>query len=160
MAIFSPLRSRRYRNAHIEATKQMIAFRLRHTEFALPIDTVVKVIPLGNIYGDPQQQGVAVTIYHNKELLVVDVAQRIFQDCPSSLEQLNNQRFLLILQIDQEFVGLPIDSPPAIRKIPASAIKPLPHGYITQGNIKCVSSMIIQIAEESPLFLLDPQLLS
>jgi purine-binding chemotaxis protein CheW len=57
MAVFSPLTSRRSTTRKVEATQQLIVFRLSQERFALPIRAVQKVIPMGNIYGAPGEQG-------------------------------------------------------------------------------------------------------
>ncbi|NES81128.1 MAG: chemotaxis protein CheW [Moorea sp. SIO2B7] len=173
MTIFYPLRARRFAARQTETTQQMIAFLLRQEWFAVPIRYVQKVVPLGNVYGDPKGTGVSLTIYQGQELLVVDVGHRIFAEVqnlelPSEEDiltknnsNLNQQRFLLIIQgAFGESVGLPIDSPPSIRRVPESAFKPLPEGYVSQGNIQCVSSMIIEVNDEPPLFLLNPNQLT
>lgn len=161
MAIFSPLRSRRLANRKTEATKQLIAFRLRNEWFALPIESIEKVVPLGKVYGDPKQEGVGLTLYKDQELLVVDVGKRIFQDKSSTIEltkKTDRQRFLVVVRInDEELVGLPIDSSPSIKRIPESSFKELPAAYLKNGNIQCVSSMIVTVENEEPLFLLNHQ---
>ena len=175
MAIFSPLRSRRLAaRKKKKAEKQAIAFRLRNEWFAIPIEVVQKVVPLGNVYGDPRGTGVSLTIYQGKELLVVDVGHRIFVE-PRSVDSTSKgdnfgsdggirqpeERYLLIVEISTgELVGLPIDSPPSIRRIAESSFTPLPAAYVTQGNIQCVSSMIIEQKDSNPLFLLNPEQLA
>ena len=170
MAIFSPLRSRRFAARQTEATQQLIAFRLRQEWFALPVHAVQKVAQMGKVYGDPQGTGISLTKYQNKELLVVDVGHRIFAEAPNpdlasevvkNSSDLTQQRFLLIVQSDAgEVVGLPIDSQPAIRRVPGSAFTPLPEAYMVQGNIRCISSKMIQLTNQPPLFLLDPNRLA
>ncbi len=169
MAIFSPLRSRRFAQRTKQNSKQLIAFRLRQEWFALPIETVVKVVTMGPVYGDPKQTGISLTLYQNQELLVVDVAHRIFKEAPSSPENNPHQknqnqeepRYLLIVQSNgQELVGLPIDSPPMIRRVSTNAFVPLPESYLNLGNIQCVSSTIVETKDEKALFLLDPHKLN
>ncbi len=87
MAIFSPLRTRRLAARKAEVTQQLIVFRLQQEWFALPINAVQKVLPMPNVYGDPQATGVSLTIYQDKELLVVDVGRRIFREPPKSANQ-------------------------------------------------------------------------
>jgi len=161
MAIFSPLRSRRLANRKTEVTKQLIAFRLRNEWFALPIEAIEKVVTLGEVYGDPNQEGIGLTLYKGQDLLVVDVGKRIFKDKSSSIELIKKtetERFLVIVRInDEELVGLPIDSAPSIKRIPESSIKELPEGYRKNGNIQCVSSLIVEVENEAPLFLLNHQ---
>lgn len=159
MAIFSPLRSRRFAKRQSEVTLHLIAFTLRQEWFALPIASVVKVVPLGNVYGDPQHQGIAVTVYQGVELLVLDVGHRIFQDSPS-LDLATGAHYLLIVQnAATEMVGIPLESPPTLRRLPESAFKPLPDSYINYGNIKCVSELVVEESDQPALFLLNPELL-
>ena len=172
MAVFSPLTSRRASNRKAEATQQLIVFRLYNEGFALPIRAVQKVIPMGNIYGGSQGAGVGLTLYQDQELLVIDVEHRIFRSAPSSYSPkpaLPPQRqeeqpditlagFLLIVQSPQgKLVGLPIDSPPSLQRVPESAFTPLTSTYMAEGNIRCVSALILQNNDEPPLFLLNPE---
>lgn len=67
------------------------------------------------------------------------------------------QRYILIVQNSRgKIVGLPLDSPPSLQRVPESAFTPLTSDYITEGNIRCVSALIVQNDEEPPLFLLNP----
>lgn len=170
MAVFSPLTSRRSTARKAEATQQLIVFRLRNECFALPIRASLKVIPMGNIYGDPQITGVGLTLYQEQELLVIDVVQRIFRGSltqnslpteevyellpPSGMIE---GRYLLIVQSSsRKLVGLPLFEPPFLQRVPESAFAPLTLDYLSQGNIRCVSALIIQPNDKPPLFLLNP----
>ncbi|MEM8778046.1 MAG: chemotaxis protein CheW [Cyanobacteria bacterium P01_G01_bin.49] len=158
MAIYSPRLARRLRDKKTEKTQQFVCFLLAQEWFALPIDVIQKVVQLGKVYGDPQGKGISLTNYQGKELLVIDVARRIFglSAISSSCQDENKLRFLLIIQNKyNETVGLPIDSPPSIRHIPESAFLPLPEIYLTQGNIHCISSTMIEVSNQAPLFVLD-----
>jgi purine-binding chemotaxis protein CheW len=171
MAIFSPLTSRRSTRRIAEATQQLIVFRLLSEGFALPIRTVQKVIPMDNIYGAPQGAGVSLTLYQDQELLVIDVEHRIFRGAPRldsskgdfrlkaqlSLDDTTLARYLLIVQSSQgKLVGLPLQQPPSLQRVPESAFTPLTSDYICEGNIRCVSALIVQNNNEPPLFLLNP----
>lgn len=181
MAIFSTLRSQRLATVKTETTEQMITFCLRKEWFALPILAVQKVITLGKIYGDPQNTGVSITAYEEKEIVVVDVAKFIFQDFSSSdidtfstkteLERdvstfipsfldWEQQHYLVIININEnteELLGLPIKDQPVMRRVTKSNFKALPKAYLNQGNIKCVSKEIIELPEHPPIFLINPQ---
>jgi chemotaxis signal transduction protein len=158
MAIFSPLRNRRLAAKKNLATQQLIAFKLHQEWFALPIHTVSQVIILDKIYGDPDHKGIALTHYKQQEILVIDVGHLIFSQPQNPDLTTINSRFLVIIKkaID-DLVGLPIDSPPSIRRVPQESLKPLPLTYLTQGNIHCVSSLIVENPDEPPLFILDPE---
>ena len=172
MAVFSPLTSRRASKRKAEATQQLIVFRLNNERFALPIRAVQKVIPMSHIYGGSQGAGVSLSLYQDQELLVIDVEHRIFRSAPSSYSpkpalphkgqeeqpDITLARFLLIVQSPQgKLVGLPIDSPPSLQRVPESAFTPLTSTYMAEGNIRCVSALILQNNDEPPLFLLNPE---
>lgn len=175
MAVFSPLTSRRASNRKAEATQQLIVFRLYNEGFALPIRCVHKVIPMGNIYGGREGAfSVGLTLYQDQELLVIDGYHRIFRRAPSSEAPATDQAlphkgqeeqpdmtsagFLLIVQSPQgKLVGLPIDSPPSLQRVPESAFTPLTSTYMAEGNIRCASALILQQNDEPPLFLLNPE---
>ena len=171
MAIFSPLASRRKSRRIAEATQQLIVFRLRDENFALPIRAVQKVIPMDKIYGAPGGTGVSLTLYQDQELIVIDVGRRIFRGRPSEDSCKNDlhhqteealqdrpsvQHYLLIVQNSSgQVVGLPIEEPPSLLRVPESAFTPLSASYISEGNLRCVSVLIKQNNDEPPLFLLN-----
>lgn len=167
MAVFSPISSRRSTRRQSVATQQVIVFRLLDEGFALPIRAVQKVIPMGKIYGAPQGGGVSLTLYQDQELLVIDPGHRIFRGTPPEdssqttaqehTRDTTEARYLLIVQSSTgKLVGLPIEEPPALLRVPSSAFSPLLSDYISEGNIRCVSALIIQNNDEPPLFLLNP----
>ena len=147
MTISSSRLARRLASKKQEKKQQLITFLLGKEQFSIPIDFVNKVTTLDKVYGDPQQKGVSLTNYQGRELIVIDVAQRIFGVTDIGNNQPNNEvRFLLILKNrDNDILGLPIDSHPSIIRVPKSAFIPLPDIYLTQGNIHCISSTIIKV---------------
>ena len=180
MAIYSPLRSRRLAAAKTEATIRLITFKLDRETFALPLASVYRVTTLDapgqrgqRLYGDPHGTGVSLTTFQGRELVVIDVGQRIFGETPQLLHQQREAiavpaeqpelklradliRYLLILQPEPDrFIGLPIDSPPSIQSIQVSAFQPLPEIYRQHGNIHCVSSLSIELPDRPSIFLLD-----
>ena len=157
MTISSSRLARRLASKKQEKKQQLITFLLGKEQFSIPIDFVDKVTTLDKVYGDPQQKCVSLTNYQGRELIVIDVAQRIFGVTDIGNNQPNNEvRFLLILKNrDNDILGLPIDSHPSIIRVPKSAFIPLPDIYLTQGNIHCISSTIIKVENQSPYFVLD-----
>lgn len=172
MAIFSTMRSRRLANKETQNIIQVIGFRLHQEWFALPILSIHKIVPLGKVYGDPQNTGISITSYDGREILVIDVAKKIFNGAIEPIkestakpnlqiansEDLTVQRYLAILSVENDsLVGLPIDSKPTMYRLEQAAFKTLPDAYLQQGNIRCVSSEFIELEELPPLFVLDPQ---
>jgi chemotaxis signal transduction protein len=171
MAVFSRSTGRRSTKLQDRATQQLIVFRLLHENFALPIKAVQKVIPIGNVYGAPQGAGASLTLYQERELIVIDAEHRIFRSrknpdsSPSASRSWSQNspydttqsRYLLVVQnSSQKLAGLPIDEPPYLLRVPSSAFAPLTSDYISEGNIRCVSALIVQNNEQPPLFLLNP----
>ena len=72
------LRSQRHRSRKAEFKHQLIVFRLRQEWFALPIQAAQKVIQLGKIYGGGEGAEMGLTLYHDREIPVLDIQQRIF----------------------------------------------------------------------------------
>ena len=95
MTILSDLRSSRFARQQKNITQSLIVFTLRREWFALPIDMVQKVIPLGAVYGDPQGTGISLTEYQNREVVVIDMASRIFKQ--NKAKNSINPSYLLIL---------------------------------------------------------------
>jgi chemotaxis signal transduction protein len=171
MAIYSPLRSRRLAAQQTEATQRLITFKLSDQIFALPLDRVHKVTtfdPSGSrlsqrLYGDPNHTGVSLIAYQGRELVVIDVGQRIFGKTaavapPTQVPEsaANLVRYLLILQPEPDrLLGLPIDSPPSIQSLQLSAFQPLPEIYRQHSNIHCVSALSIELPDRPSIFLLD-----
>ena len=152
MAIYSPLRTRRLAAQQAEATQRMIIFQLRQETFAIPLDQVSKATTFDRLYGDANHAGVTLTTHQGRELVAIDVGAKIFGDSATVLPPLknlpvavdNNVSHLLIFQReDEQFIGLPIDSPPSIRSIAASAFRPLTDIDSQYSNLHCVSAISI-----------------
>ncbi len=158
MAIYSPLRSRRLAAQQAEATQRLIVFQLRQLTFALPLDRVHKATTSDRLYGDATGSGVTLTTYQGREITVIDVGNKIFGQTPTVLPPLKSLMampssyidlevvHLLILQRqDGQQIGLPIDSPPSIQSVAASAFLPLAKTDPQYGNLLCVSAVSGQI---------------
>ncbi|HBE20083.1 MAG TPA: chemotaxis protein CheW [Cyanobacteria bacterium UBA11367] len=208
MAVFFPLNSRKANHRKVKPTQQLITFHIYPERFALPIRAVHKVIQKGKIYGAPHGGTVGLTLYQEKELLVMDVEGRIFKGRPNqnlalnpsyteientdpentdpenSLEEINSpaninksfpvsvsakpeedrddseRGYLLIVQNKTgNIIGLPIEEPPALLRVNEDNFRPLTSNYLNQGNIQCVSALIVTSPEDPPIFLLNPDLL-
>lgn len=160
MALLTTPRSRRLAGTHKQATRQLISFQLRQEWCALPIDSVEKVVLMGTVYGDPNRTGVSVTAYEGRELVVVDVSYRIFGDSHTAHDSNSGEsqtvRFLLIVRDSAgNRVGLPIDSAPAVQRVPVDSVAPLSAAYQSEGSLRCVSSLAVQSEGSAPIFLLD-----
>ncbi|HIK24502.1 MAG: chemotaxis protein CheW [Thermosynechococcus sp. Uc] len=153
------LKSRRRRQSQPIVLEQFLTFIVRQEQFAVPMAQAYRVIPLPPIHGDPQQRGVGLVTYENREILVIDIGRCLFDD-PLSTSETQKLKFLLILQprLEQEWFGLPLTAPPVIERIPQSAIHPIPANYLHWGSIHNVSSLMVGSQEDqdlSPIFIVD-----
>jgi chemotaxis signal transduction protein len=179
MAIYSPLRSRRLAAQQAEATQRLISFQLRQLTFALPLDRVHKATTYDRLYGDANGAGVTLTTYQGRELTVIDVDNKIFGQTPTVLPPLKSllakqsshadlevSHLLVLQREDGQQIGLPIDSPPSIHSVTASAFLPLAKTDPQYGNLLCVSAAVGNVAEaaapelsqRTTIFLLDATL--
>ena len=87
-----------------------------------------------------------------------DLSQLMLPPCaPEQYKNDNVKHYILILQNSQgKRAGLPLNSPPALQRVPFSAFAPLKSDYISEGNIRCVSALVMQENDQPPLFLLNP----
>lgn len=161
MATLSSSRTRRSRSRTAEATRQVLTFKLQDEWFALPLEAVQKVSTLGDIYGDGNHSGISLTVFEGRELVVVDVAQRIFSQPDNNATEAiapsdETPNFLIVVRSSEDnWVGLPTKTPPSVRRVPETAFTPLPETYQSAGNIQCVSSLTVQTDDEPPIFMLD-----
>ncbi len=160
MALLTTPRRKRLARTTKQATRQLISFQLRQEWCALPLDFVEKVVLMGTVYGDPNRTGVSVTAYEGRELVVIDVGYRIFGDDRtennSSSVASQTVRFLLIVRDSTgNRVGLPIDSAPAVQRVPVDSVAPLSPAYQSEGSLQCVSSLAVQSEDSPPIFVLD-----
>jgi chemotaxis signal transduction protein len=158
--------SQRLANRRAEPLQKLIVFRVRREWFAVPIQFAHKVVPLGLVYG-ASEGGISLTRYLDQELPVIDVERRIFGHGVDLSSQMllpgdaarsipGDQRYLMIVE-DQEglLIGIPLDSPPTLRRAPKSAFSPIPAVYLAEGSIRCVSALITVSESEPPFFLLN-----
>lgn len=144
------LRSRRQRH-QLQPTQQLIVFPLRQDWFALRLQAVQKVL-LGEPYAKLDRPTVQWFRYQDQEIPVLEGEQQLFGSCQ---HQPVAPRYILLIPIGIHLMGLAIDRPPTLRRVPESAIGTLSPTDMNRHS-GYVSSIVIPTAEEPPLFLLEP----
>lgn len=176
--------SRRNPKQKAEPTQKLIVFWLQQEWFAVPIQFAHRVVPMEQVYGTCDGGGMGLMLYQGQELYVLDIKQLVFRQqnmpqpaqapsLPSSNRGVQAQAtgatgdrstaaidpprgYMLILQNSQgELVGIPIDNQPKLRRVRESAFMPVPSAYLIEGNIRCISALVVPSPEEPPLFLLN-----
>lgn len=155
MSLLSTARLRPTRKKGNSHTRQFISFRLRAEWFALPIGAVERITALGELHGDADKTGVGLTLYQGQPLVVVDVGHYLFGEAATLTHWSPEQLLLVTTDPQGQFVGIPIDSQPVLRKIQGEQIQALPERYQTSGIIRCISASAVSQEENTFLFLLD-----
>lgn len=163
---------RMFRSKSIAVTQQVIIFSLQQEQFALPLALVVKVMAVDHLYAQVGGSETALAFAQNQDIPVIAIHQRIFGsskgrlgnlsgvegDRPalaSSSEQIVARFLLLVYDMYGELIGLPLDSPPALRRVPESAFKPISTTYQNTGSIRCLAGLIVLQPDSRPIFLLN-----
>ncbi len=143
-----------------EPTLRLIAFRLRHNWFCLPLAMARRVIPAA----DPTAPGLGLTQLHQENIPIMDVADRVYQSAPL-LPSPNdpapagpNQPLKSILVIDSPrfgLLGLPIDGIPNLKRARQSAFSLVPATYLAMNRLQGINTLVTLSEAEPPLFLLD-----
>lgn len=168
----TPLSLRTFRSRPIEVTRQLIIFSLQDEQFALPLAVVEKVIAVDHLYAHMAGSETALVISQNQDIPVIAIHQRIFGSSatrsapipeaegdrtPSAQtpEQIVARYLLLVYDAYGELIGLPLDNPPTLRRLPESAFKPISATYQTSGSIRCLAGLIVPTPDSRPIFLLN-----
>lgn len=158
MRLFQTRPSRRTKTTQTLDRHQLLTFQIRNEWFALPLAALQRVVPMNRIHGQQGELGIGVARYEGQELLVIDVGSRLF---PKSLAADRStehefERHMIILQAPSgDMIGLPIDSRPTLKRVPASSLTALPPSYTSLAHVQCVSGMVILEDQKQSYFLLD-----
>lgn len=76
-----------------------------------------------------------------------------------SSEEADNRYLLLLKSSQGKLMGVSIEKPPFLQRVPVSAFTPLTPEYSAEGNLRCISALVIYKDNAAPLFLLNPDLL-
>ncbi|MEO0455382.1 MAG: chemotaxis protein CheW [Cyanobacteria bacterium P01_A01_bin.114] len=165
MAIISPSRLRLAKTYRLRQQQQLIVFKIGRDHFALPIQSVARVVSMGDTCAACNHVDADSSVQQGQEMAVLDVGHHVFggpssrgQHCLLSPSKDNGKLsgYLIVAKTRHHaLVGLPVKSQPSIRWVERSAFSPLPLDYMAKVNINCVSSLVIE-PEQPPLFLLNP----
>ena len=113
MAVSSTLRSRRLAKRQRENTQQIIAFQLRQTWFALPLEAVSKVFQVTDQVSLPP---------------LLDTEEKLFlssSDGEDSASNAPQNSFVLMVKTRGGYFGIVTPHPPKMERVPDSAMNPL-----------------------------------
>lgn len=141
--------------APTDPTRRMITFAFRDIQFALPIDTVSKVIRHPGILGSGLGS-VGIAHVGEDEVTVFDLHQRLHGQ---PLEDAELGFMVLIETSNGELFGIPIAETPGMQDISESTIRPLPDSYRRRDSYGLASHVALikeaETEETRTIFLLD-----
>lgn len=174
MAPLSPLRSRRLaRQEELKNQQKLITFQLgsprsggtESFHFGLPLLRVQRVLAWQDIQGELRSSpgdgipSIRLRLSHRSS----------HEDPPLSLLNpgrlllgkhlpFRPQALILLRRPDQQHVGLPIPTPPLLRRLPLAQLQPVPKCNAAQAHRRGIIQWVPASEGFPPLFILDPDL--
>ncbi|ELR96851.1 chemotaxis protein CheW [Gloeocapsa sp. PCC 73106] len=145
-------KSRRFTGQTSKNIHHLIAFFVQQDWFACSVFSVLKVIPIEAIYGRYQRSNLGITRYQEREIVVINI-----EFCLGFKTTLTKSSYLylLVIQLANDLVGIPLTEPPIVYRVPEVNLVDLPDTYLAQNKITCLSSKIVKMPNVPPLFILD-----
>ncbi|MFQ3585904.1 MAG: hypothetical protein SNJ85_13470 [Cyanobacteriota bacterium] len=166
MALLSPLRSRRLAQQEaLRHQQKLITFQLGSYNFGLPILRAQRVLAWQDIQGE---------LRPNSGSGIPSIRLRLShrssdEDPPIPLLNpgrlllgkhlpFQPQALILLQRPDQQPVGLPIPTPPLLRRLPLSQLQPVPSRNAAQARQRGIVQWVPASGTFSHLFIIDPDL--
>lgn len=158
MPDISSLRSKRLSGLRSDTGKQYVAFRLRLGWFILPIEAIYRVIPL--------EKHIPKVTFAGKPLPIVDLGKLLFGKNKTQSNQFpqliingaivaSKPSLIIVRGQTDKLVGVLSNSQPALQKIFADQLVPLPPTYSQQWKVDFIDSMTLPSADRPSLFAID-----
>lgn len=141
-----------------ENINKYITFSIDKYYFALPLETIAKIIFTDNIYEDQNNKNRKLTQYKEQEILVINIKQILFNKENDNKNQTTSQHLIILNNLNEENIfAFPIDSSPIMIEVKESLITMLPENYKKLGNITSMISKIINQENQSPFLLINAE---
>ncbi|MCU0565378.1 MAG: hypothetical protein MUF49_02130 [Oculatellaceae cyanobacterium Prado106] len=72
-----------------------------------------------------------------------------------AVDVLPQPHLLIVDNLQGDPIGIPLPSPPTLRRVPIAAFAPLPALYLSNSPIRCISALVHTNETEPPFFLLN-----
>jgi chemotaxis signal transduction protein len=154
MSTPTSVRARRFAARHAETFHPTIVFSLRSRWFALPIESVERVMVLESVLPHPFDPRVGLARYQEREIPVIDAGEAIFGPGPAPPEFVG-KRYLAIVRREIAEIALALDSPPGIRRFRGSAFVPRTDDPSETIPARGLDTVAIRTDDYPPIFLLD-----
>ena len=145
-------------NTAVSEVLRTIVFPIDKYQFALPVKTVLKIIPCPPIE-HPIEDCIGLVEWERQTITVVDLQQKLVTNRPQSTQTTDfSDQFLILIKIqDGELCGFLTRQSPSLIDIPLTAIHPVPFSFRQVAKLGFVKNMAILTdieAEAANIFLL------
>ena len=127
-----------------KATSKLLIFPIGNLYAAVPLDEVIKVIPIPEIFQSGEKT-LGMTYFEGSEVLVVDLHHEIFGGSGTS------SQYMIVMRGDtQDFYGVPVSGLPMMKEVSLKIVHPIPSEYRDRDTLG-VASHMVQIPIEKEL---------
>ncbi len=136
-----------------KATSKLLIFSIGKLYAAVPLDEVIKVIPIPEIFQSGEKT-LGMTYFEGQEVLVVDLHHEIFGSSGTA------NRYLIVMRGEVEkFYGVPVSGLPIMKNVLQKIVHPIPSEYRDRDTLGVASHMVqIPIDKEvQTIFLLSSE---
>ncbi|WP_244349612.1 chemotaxis protein CheW [Thermostichus vulcanus] len=166
MALLSPLRSRRLAQQEaLRHQQKLITFQLGSYNFGLPILRAQRVLAWQDIQGELRPNagnGIpSIRLRLSHQSSEADPFIPLLNPGRLLLGKhlpFQPQTLILLQRPDQQQVGLPIPTPPLLRRLPLSQLQPVPSRNAAQARQRGIVQWVPASGTFSHLFIIDPDL--
>lgn len=139
-----------------QITVRVVTFPIGTLTLAIPIESVYRVLSQITIHGSGER-GVGVAHLEDFELTVFDLEYHLFiENIKNSVNRVNKNH-VIVVQSQQEIVGLQVKEAPSLKNIPRDQVRVLPDSYRKADTLHFCSHVAIleEIEAKTTIFLLD-----
>ncbi|MDR9405516.1 MAG: chemotaxis protein CheW [Halothece sp. Uz-M2-17] len=139
-----------------QTTVRVVTFPVGSLTLAVPIQSVYRVLSEITIHGSGER-GVGVAHLEDYELTVFDLEYHLFINHIKNSVNNVTKNHVIVVQSQQEVVGLQVKAAPTLRNLPRDRVRVLPPSYRKADTLNFCSHVAILEETEATLtiFLLD-----
>ncbi|AFZ44965.1 CheW domain protein [Halothece sp. PCC 7418] len=139
-----------------QTTVRVVTFSVGTLILAVPIQSVYRVLSQITIHGSGEK-GVGVAHLEDCELTVFDLEYYLFIDNIKNSVNHVTKNHVIVVQTQQEVVGLQVKDAPTLRNLPRDRVRVLPASYRQADTLSFCSHVAVLEETEATLtiFLLD-----
>ncbi len=142
--------------ASAQTTVRVITFPIKNLTLAVPIESVYRILSQVTIHGSGEK-GVGIAHLEDYELTVFDLEYHLFPQSTENSTKTVTKNHVIVVQGQQEVVGLNVKQAPALKNIPRDRVRVLPASYRKADTLNFCSHVAVleEAGAKITIFLLD-----